>query len=435
MRKKSLPILEVTIEKMVHGGQGMGLLPDDRKCFVWGALPGEVALVQLTKRKKDWAEGYALEIITASPKRIAPIEPDIYLATSPWQILDYAEEASAKQSILVETFQREHVDIEWQPFYQQEEPYNYRNKMEYNFWYDNESRKVSLALHKRGSHQKVAVQESVLASMAINIAGKELIDYINSRKIEARPLKSVILRSSAEGTVGISLFVNDKAVASDFSDLQIQNCIFEIVYSNPKSPASVATEILVPAEDQLLDALLSKKYYYSSRSFFQVNIPVYEKVLHIIRNIVEDSGTEEVVDMYSGVGTIGLSVASNISKLTLIETDEASVEQARQNVGDASNVEITLASAELSLQYIKSEGVLIVDPPRAGMHKDVVATIAKQKPPTVAYLSCNPSTQARDIKLLVENGYPIMYAQGFNFFPRTPHIESLITLKSSQTLD
>lgn len=428
-KKKPLPIMRVHTRAFVNGGQAIGETADGLTCFVWGALPNEIVDVQLTKKKKNWAEGYAVTIIQTSPHRTVPLEPDIYLATSPWQILEYAEEGNAKQAILAETFQREHVTVQWQSFCQQDDPYNYRNKMEYNFWYDNESNKVSLALHKRGSHQKVAVNESVLASEAINSAGKELVAFINKNAIEARPLKSVILRSSADGIVGVSLFVNNKAVVEHFLPYYNGRNNMEIVYSNPKSPASVATEVLLPAKSQLTDILLSKKYTYTARSFFQVNIPVYEQVLTIIRDVVEKSGAKEVVDMYSGVGTIGLSVASNVNKLTLVEIDDGSVDQAKHNAADASNVEIVLANAESALHYITSDALLIVDPPRAGLHKDVVATIIEQKPPTLIYLSCNPSTQARDVKLLIENGYAITYAQGYNFFPRTPHIESLLVLQ------
>ncbi len=427
-KKKPLPIVRVHTHAFVHGGQAIGEITDGRKCFVWGALPDEIVDVQLTKKKKTWAEGFTVGIIQPSPIRIAPLEPDIYLATSPWQILDYQEEASAKQKILAETFEREGVSVQWLAFSQQNNPHNYRNKMEYNFWYDNELNTVSLALHKRGTHQKVAVAGSVLASDAINIAGSQLVQYINKNAIEARRLKSVILRSTAEGEVGISLFVNDASVAEQFLPYYNGRNNMEIVYSNPRSPASVATEILAPAQSQLVDTLLNKKYLYSNRSFFQVNIPVYEKVLQIIRDIVEQSGAKEVVDMYSGVGTIGFSVTSNNKKITLVETDEASVEQARQNVGDASDATIVLANAEAALDYVSSDRLLIVDPPRAGLHKDVAEQIIEQKPPTVVYLSCNPSTQARDVKILIDNGYVITHAQGFNFFPRTPHIESLVVL-------
>lgn len=420
----------VRIDKLVHGGQGLGVLADGRKCFVWGALLGETVNVQLTKKKKDYAEGVAVEIIKASPDRIEPQEPDIYLATSPWQIINYAKEAEYKQVILAETFAREHVELDWQDFYQEANDFGYRNKMEYNFWFFNETNLVSLALHKRGTHQKVAVAGSLLASDVINAAGQALVKYINDNKIEARPIKSVILRSDSSGKVGISLFVNDKAVAKEFSKFKFPNSIFEIVYSNPKSPASVATEILQPNNEPLADMLLGREFLYSTRSFFQVNIPIYEKVLKIIADEIAKNSKAHILDIYSGVGSIGLSVVGDSQKLTMIETSQECTDQAKINMVGRKNCEVVTATAEGALDYITGEEIVILDPPRAGLHKHVTEKLIEAKPTKIIYLSCNPSTQARDIKLLIDAGYKITQAQGFNFFPRTPHIESLVVLQT-----
>jgi 23S rRNA (uracil1939-C5)-methyltransferase len=429
-KKKTLPVEELKIDKIVHGGQGLGKLSDGRKCFVWGALNDETVEVQLTRRKKDWAEGYATKVLSASKDRIEPLEPEIYLATSPWQIMDYQQEAITKQQILDESFNRENVKIVWREFYQQQNPFNYRNKMEYNFWFDNETQKVNLALHKRGSHNKVSVNGSALATVSINSVGAKLIDYINQNKIEARPLKSVIIRSDNNNTVGVSLFVNEKSIAKRFMDFNLPGVIFEILYSNPKSPASIATEVLVPAEQQLNDRLLGKNFSYSTRSFFQVNVPVYEVVLKILKEYISSAKTNGVIDLYSGVGSIGLSVVNETVNLTLIEISEESVEQAKINISKSDNVNIIQSAAEASLEYINKSDLLIVDPPRAGLHIDVVKKILDQKPNHLIYLSCNPSTQARDVSTFVQSGYTINYAKGFNFFPRTPHIESLIILSS-----
>lgn len=418
----------VNISKLVHGGQGIGLLPDGKKVFAWGALPGEKVLVRITKSKRDWAEGYVVEVIEPSKDRIDPEEPSIYLATSPWQILDYKKEASFKQYILNEAFDREGVIVSWQVFYQPKEPFNYRNKMEYNFWFFTDTNQVSLALHRRGSHQKVAVEGSLLASNEINNAGKALIKYINDNAIEARPLKSVILRSDLSGRVGISLFVNDKNIKDSFNSFSHDNSIFEIVYSNPKSPASVTTEVLLPNDKPLTDILLGRKFDYSTRSFFQVNIPVYEKVLEIIKNEIKDD-KKDILDMYSGVGSIGLSVVGKNQKLTMVEVSEESTDQAKKNMAGLENCEVVTATSESALNYITSDSTIILDPPRAGLHKVVVEKLTEEKPTKIIYLSCNPSTQARDVKMLLEAGYKISYAQGFNFFPRTPHIENLFVLE------
>ena len=422
-------ILEVTIDKLVHGGQGIGTLADGRKAFVWGALPGERVLFEVSKKKKDWCEGAVCEVLEASKDRIDPREPEIFTATSPWQILDYRKEAEYKQVILAESFAREHVDVFWSDFYQDENEFGYRNKMEYNFWFFNETEKVSLALHKRGSHQKVAIEGSALASNAINGAGKALVEYVNSNGIEARPIKSAVIRSDASGRVGLSLFVNDANIAERFADFNHPNTIFEIVFSNPKSPASVATELLKQVSEPLIDTLLGRDFKYSARSFFQVNIPVYEAALKEIAQAVQESGQTNIVDMYSGVGSIGLSVVGENQKLTMVEVSEESTEQARANMVGRTNCSVITATAESALESVTGDEVVILDPPRAGLHSDVTEKLAEVQPPVIVYLSCNPSTQARDVKALVEAGYKITHARGYNFFPRTPHIESLMVLK------
>lgn len=419
----------IVIDKLVHGGQGIGTASDGRKCFVWGALPGETVKVQITKGKRDFCEGYASEVIVSSPDRIEPKESDIFLSTSPWQIVSYHEEGQFKQSILIETFEREGIRAVWKELYQPERPYQYRNKMEYNFWFFTETNKVSLALHRRGSHQKVAVTESILATKAINTAGQDLVRYINANNIPARPLKSVIIRSDSSGKTGICLFVNNKEIESAFIKFNPLNTIFEIVYSNPKSPASISTEDLVVSEQQLTDTLLGKTFKYSTRSFFQVNLPVYEKVLEDIANNVKKSKIKNIVDMYSGVGSIGLSVVGHDQKLTMVEVSEESTEQAKLNMVGRLNCQVFTASSEGVVDYLTGEEIVILDPPRSGLHKNVAEKLAEVKPPEIIYLSCNPSTQARDIKILLDAGYKINHAQGFNFFPRTPHIESLVILQ------
>ncbi len=419
--------IQVGIDKIVHGGQGLGVDESGKKVFVWGALPGEVVLVSFTKQKKDYSEGMALEIIKPSPCRIRPTEPDIYLATSPWQIVDYSQEAIYKQQILAESFAREKIDIKWQDFFQGAQEYGYRNKMEYNFWFDKETERVSLALHKRGTHQKIAVSGSILASDTINSAGRNLVEYINSKKIEGRSLKSVIIRSTQHGQVGISLFIKDKAVASEFSDFTMPKLSFEVVYSDPKSPASVATQVLSINNIILKDNLCGNVFAYTNRSFFQVNIPVYNLVLNIIKEYLNSINADSILDLYSGVGSIGLSVTDKEKSLVMVETDKEAAAQAERNI-KSNKHKMIISPAEDAINYITGNETVIVDPPRAGLHKSVTAKLINAKPQNIVYLSCNPATQARDIKELISGGYKIVSAQGFNFFPRTPHIESLIFL-------
>jgi 23S rRNA (uracil1939-C5)-methyltransferase len=154
-------------------------------------------------------------------------------------------------------------------------------------------------------------------------------------------------------------------------------------------------------------------------------LPIFEVALdHIKQAVAKDL----VIDMYSGVGSIGLCIGDTVT--ALIEIDESNIAYTKQNVNNR-NIEIVHASSEEAIDYITDKNTIVVDPPRAGLHKDVIARIVETKPKKVVYLSCNPSTQARDIAIMSSADYKITRAEGYNFFPRTPHIESLIVLELS----
>ncbi len=176
----------------------------------------------------------------------------------------------------------------------------------------------------------------------------------------------------------------------------------------------------------LRDEIMGHRYSYSPNGFFQINLPVYEMALQEIAKHLGD--TKKVVDMYAGVGTIGLSVARD-RELTLVETDNSAFAELENNItGDIKNISAIHAKSEEALNYITDDITLIVDPPRAGLDDKIVKRILETLPPRVIYLSCNPATQARDVAMLLSK-YKITHSQPFNFFPRTPHIENLIVLE------
>ena len=415
-----MELVTVEIEKLVHGGQGLGILADGKKVFVWNTLPGETVKAELLKAKKGYAEAIAHEIVTASPDRIEPLEPASYLATSPWQIMTFEAENRYKKEILAEAFEREKVTLPAFEFVAGGKQIGYRSKMEFGLWGDEDG--ISLAHFVRGSHGKTKVNGSVLASDALNAAAAALMAEINTYKMRAGDIKALMLRSDQKGNVVAALFVKRK----DFRRLKKPENIQGLVvyYSNPKSPASVPTELLyATGERTLVDTVLDVSLKYDILSFFQVNLPVFEKAVEQIDFFTLDG--PEKIDLYSGVGSIGIALGDT---KTLVELDAANVEMTKQNVGNKP-IEVVQASAEKSLDYITAEHTIIVDPPRAGLHAKVTARLIEVKPPIIAYLSCNPSTQARDVKLLTDAGYKLTDFEGYNFFPRTPHIESLAVLK------
>ena len=230
---------ELKIDKLVHGGQGIGTLSDGRKAFIWNALPQEVVLARLTKTKKDYAEGIAVEILQASTHRIEPKE-SIYLATSPWQNMNLAFENDQKAAIVNEAFVREHVTLPKFSMQSDGKDYGYRNKIEFSFYGDDNG--LHYAFFNRGTHQKQIVEDSALALPAINAAAHDFLIELNTHSLRAGDLKSVIFRCDQKGDVVAALFVKPES----FTKLRKPNSLkgLKVYHSNPKSPASVMTKLL-----------------------------------------------------------------------------------------------------------------------------------------------------------------------------------------------
>ncbi|HSW74256.1 MAG TPA: TRAM domain-containing protein [Candidatus Saccharimonadales bacterium] len=413
---------EVVIEKLVHGGQGLGTLEDGRKIFVWGALPGEKVGVRIIKRKKSYVEAVVTDVVEPSPLRIRPREEN-YLATSPWQIVPLAAENDYKQSIVKELFTQAHVALPEFSIAAAGPEWNYRNKMEYSFWGDEDG--LHLALHMRGSHTKQVVKGSALAMPALDAAANDILGQLRDMQVRAGDLKTVIVRCSQNGEAAAALFVKPKTFAN--TNLHATSNIkgIRVYHSNPKSPAAVPTKLLAEIGDcTLADTLLGHTFTYDIDSFFQVNIPIFETALNNIKN---HGSTDNLTDMYAGVGSIGLSVAKK--QVMLVEIDSATAAMARINAANASvQAEVIEAPSEKALAYIVPGKTVIFDPPRAGLHNDVIKQVLQILPPKILYLSCNPATQARDLSLIAQN-YKITYFTGYNFFPHTPHIETLAVLE------
>lgn len=412
---------QVTITKLVHGGQGLGELPEGLKVFVWNALPGETVKIRIIKEKRSYAEAIAEEIVTVSPERIEAAEAN-YLSTSPWQIVNYAAENEYKKNIVQELFAGAKITLPTlQSVVHDDREWNYRNKMEYSFWGDDDG--LHLALHQRGSHGKQIVTGSKLAMPAIDAAAGAIVAQLNDLNARAGDLKTIIVRCNQKGETVAALYTKLKK----FSRLELPHELkgLRVYHSNPKSPASVPTELLYELGSTMLtDELLGSTFHYDVDSFFQVNPPVFEMALAAIKEHLDDAPA--IADMYAGVGTIGLSVASQ--SVDLIELDSATAHMAAENAS-LSRLDTTVveASSEKSLDFISGVHPVIFDPPRAGLHDRVVTQTLAMLPPSVIYLSCNPATQARDLAKLQES-YTITDFQIYNFFPRTPHIETLAIL-------
>ncbi len=423
------------MEKIVGGGQAIGTLDDGRKAFVWGGLPKELVTIRVTKKKSHFVEGIVTEIIEKSPERITPKDENSYLSTSPWQIMPMSSEQSYKASLIEEAFLLHNITLpEKIKVFTDGVEFNYRNKVEFS-WFgdktdDDEKETLDLAFFKRGGKGKVIVDGTSLAHPSINKLAIEIRDLLREKPIVARQLKTLLIRSDQQGNAVWQLYIKDKIenLISDDEAKLLSAAGGEIIYSDPKSPASRITERLNKFGDTTLsDTILGVAFNYACEGFFQVNIPVYEKALSDMKAWINCNEKLSTLDLYSGVGTIGLTIGGD--DVTLVEINEHAVAEMQRNITKLNrpNAKAILAPSEKSLEYITGKQIVIVDPPRAGLHADVTNRLLETEPPRIIYLSCNPVTQARDVSLLQEK-YEIVHHQGYNFFPRTPHIEHLVVL-------
>ena len=433
MRKQIFETLR--LEKIVGGGQAIGTLDDGRKAFVWGGLPKELVTIRVTKKKSHFVEGIVTEITEESPERITPKDENSYLSTSPWQIMPMSSEQSHKASLIEEAFLLHNITLpEKIEVFSDGVEFNYRNKVEFS-WFgdktdDNEKETLDLAFFKRGGKGKVVVDGTSLAHPSINTLAIEIRDLLREKPIVARQLKTLLIRSDQQGNAVWQLYIKDRIenLISDDEAKLLSAAGGEIIYSDPKSPASRITERLNKFGDTTLsDTILGVAFNYACEGFFQVNIPVYEKALSDMKAWINCNEKLLTLDLYSGVGTIGLTIGGD--DVTLVEINEHAVAEMQRNITKLNrpNAKAILAPSEKSLECITGEQIVIVDPPRAGLHADVTNRLLETEPPRIIYLSCNPVTQARDVSLL-QKKYEIVHHQGYNFFPRTPHIEHLVVL-------
>lgn len=420
----------LTLEKIIGGGQALGQLDYGKKALVWGGLPSEKVEIVVTKKKSSFVEGIVTEVIEPSPERVTPVDGESYLSTSPWQIMTFEAEQRYKAALIEEAFELHDIVVpEPIDIFTDNRELGYRNKIEFSWWWDKEAGQLDLAFFRRGTHGKIPVDSTSLADPAINTAAHAIRDVLRQRDVQAYLLKTVIIRCDRAGNVAMQLYVKDEDFAvfseQEIASLGVQG--FELIFSNPKSPASVITHRMQAwGTTTLTDAILDVPFTYAVEGFFQINLPVYEQALLDMKKWVD--ADKPTVDLYSGVGTIGLTIGGD--HVTMVEISEHAVREMERNITALQRekaAKAILAPSEKVLENITSDATIVVDPPRAGLHEDVVNKLLEAKPARIIYLSCNPVTQARDTALLAEK-YGIRYHRGYNFFPRTPHIEHLVVL-------
>lgn len=431
--------------------------------FVDYAMPGDILKVQTIKNKKDYAIASILEIIQASPDRQEPICEHFGTCGGCRSLhIPYKKQLEYKQLQVEEAFNRiGHLNYpEIQPILGAKEIYHYRNKMEYTFsnrgWLTQEQidggkeyDRRALGLHVPGRYDGVLhlkechLQNKVgneIRTFVYDLAIQHDYTFYNVKAHQGF-LRNLIMRNNIIGEWMVTLSFGEEktsaikvildALKEKFPSITSLN----YVINEKKNDTLYDLEIInYYGEAYLTESLGALKYKIGPKSFFQTNSQQAKSLYDVVNNMLNIHSDDTVYDLYTGIGSIALYVAQTAQKVIGIETVGEAIEDALINVeiNQIENATFIEASVEkiLDEEFIKTYGlpdIVITDPPRVGMHADVIKVLLQAAPKQIVYVSCNPATQARDLSLLAEK-YDILEVQPVDMFPNTYHIENVVNL-------
>ena len=463
-RKKDLPLLEkVKITDIGSEGNAIARV-ENMVVFVPMLVPGDVVDIQVIRKRKKFMEGRVVKYHEYSPDRIKPRCIHFGVCGGcKWQHLPYPLQLKYKQKQVTDNLSRiGKVDLpETDPIIGSPEIYLYRNKLEYTFshkrWLTNEEirsaaefdKENALGFHIPGLFDKVLdITECHLQPEPTNsvrnavkeYARKNNLDFFDLREQEGF-LRNLIVRNNLAGDVMVIVvfFRDDKQEREKLLDFisdkfpRITSLMY-IINSKKNDSLGDQNPVLYRGDDYLIENMGGLSFRIGPKSFYQTNT---RQAIQLYNTALEFSGfkgNEIVYDLYTGTGTIANFVAPHVAKVIGIEYVEEAVKDARMNseLNSISNALFFAGDMKdvLSDEFIAEQGhpdVIITDPPRAGMHEDVVKVILNASPGRIVYVSCNPATQARDIFLLSER-YEVKRIQPVDMFPHTHHVENVVLL-------
>lgn len=398
---------EVEITGMVYGGDGFGRLADGRAVFVPFVLPGERALVELVEEKRGHARGRLVKLLTASPLRIQPRCAHFGVCGGcHYQHIPYEEQLRVKEAIVRGQLMRIAGITEppMRPIVASPSAWNYRNAVQFHLDVLGKP-----GYQEAGSHRVVAIRECHLPEDALNQAWP-LLD------IEPLPgLERIDLRAGAGDDLLLALEGDGEALPEFSVDFPIS-----AVYLGPTGAMVLA------GDDGLVLEVLEKPFRVSAGSFFQVNTAqAGAMVRHLLERLSLTAGTT-LVDVYCGVGLFSAFIAPRVGRCIGVELSESACDDYAANLDECDNVELYVGAAEQVLPALDLKpDVVLVDPPRAGLERAALDAIVSMAPRTLAYVSCDPATLARDVKRLVAGGYRLVEVTPFDIFPQTYHVETV----------
>jgi len=436
----------VRIDRMSYGGRGVGRV-NGFTVFVADAAPGDLLRARLVKVKKTSAEGEPVGIDEPSPDRTVPRCPHFGpCGGCLWQHLDYAAQLRAKQAIIEESLRDlgglEGVAV--RPVIGLDDPWYYRNKMEFSF-----QPVGRLGLHRRGRWDDIVdLRTCFLQSPRTAEIINTVRDFILPRDIACYDPRThegllrhlVIREGKSTGELLIALVTAAapfphaaelaRVLAERFPDLT--GFLWAI---NPSKGDAVEVHDVrvLHGRSHIFERLRDLTFKLGLLTFFQTNTVQAERMIDTVREFADLGGSEHVLDLYCGVGTFALALASRAARITGVEVVPASVEAARENAALNGIENATFHTADVRrFEHVLAPGddpdLLMLDPPRAGAGAQVMRAIGLVRPRRVMYISCNPTTLAPDLRALTPAGYEVRAVQPIDLFPQTYHVECVVLL-------
>jgi 23S rRNA (uracil1939-C5)-methyltransferase len=435
-------VVEVAIDALAHGGAGVGRL-DGYVVFVRDAVPGDRVLAKIVKRKRAYAEARAVELLEPSRDRVAPRAAH---PGAPWQVLPYERQLEVKSQQVDDALRRiGRLDgFALEPIVPAAEQWRYRNKVELSFG-SGAGGELVLGFHAPGSWEEIVpVDDCLLVSERADAVRAAALAWCRGqglspwdRRTQEGLLRNLVVREGRRtGQLQVRLVTSEGELDGEAFAAAVPadgGVFWTRAAGVAETTAGGVTEHLAgaPALEEELGGL---RFAISPDAFFQVNTEMAERLYAIAAEYAELRGWERVFDLYCGIGTIALSLASRAGEVWGVEVVEEAVADAIGNArrNEVSNARFFAGDVRLAMgELVERAGrpdVLVVDPPRSGLSQKVVRRIVEAAPKRIVYVSCNPTTLAPNAAQLVEAGYALRRVRPVDLFPQTPHVECVAEL-------
>lgn len=465
MRKKKEPVILQNIEIESIAAEGNALAHVEGKVlFVPWCIPGDIVDVRVTKKKSAYMEGVMQRIVTPSPLRLEPFcEHYTVCGGCKWQPLPYDLQLKYKQQQVEDQLKRigKLVLPPIEPILGSEKTVEYRNKLEFTFsnkrWIlsgeDAEGlsdvEKLGLGFHISGFFDKVLdikkchLQASPSNEIRLWIKQYAIdngLSFFDLRE-QTGLLRNLVIRTASTGEVMVIVVFacESEHITELMEELKNAfpqiNSLYYIVNTKRNDSISDQTHILFSGSDAIYEQMEDLKFKIGPKSFYQTNTLQAYRLYSVVREFADLKGNEIVYDLYTGTGTIGLFLSNNAAKVVGIEYVPEAIEDAKVNASNNGRANAFFFAGDmkdmLTGDFINENGkpdVVILDPPRAGIHPSVAEVLLQAQAPRMVYVSCNPATQARDLALLQEK-YEITCVRPVDMFPHTHHVENVVALK------